>query len=289
MKEIVVSFNYWERACAPNSVTHEVIYRFDSQPCLFLEPWYEYKTNDIEYKQWRCKPSKCPESSLYGPASLLSSKSIVYPCIRRGCWISCPCFQCRGYACHNFSMETLFKDHKSYHNAHHENCEFCSQLLKIFPFFSYDKIVSGFGEGASKEIAKTYNFGHSYSYIDKKSSISKKNFKCEECGRRFKQSNNRDRHYETIHLKELIYQCDICEKVFGRADSLKRHKNNHKIEQFFAQKDNSDENDETESSTDNEETDSEESSSEYEKKSDNTENDDIRSRLMERLLEKLKV
>ena len=54
-----------------------------------------------------------------------------------------------------------------------------------------------------------------------------RSFKCEECGRRFTQSNNRDRHYKNVHLNQRKYECNICKKVFGRADNLARHKNDH--------------------------------------------------------------
>ena len=85
----------------------------------------------------------------------------------------------------------------------------------------------------------------------------------------------------------MRYECNICEKVFGRSDNLKRHKKIHEYEQILNNTDESDENTEKQSSCD-----SEEASSDFEvtsKTDDSSDNDDIRGNLIDQLLEKLKV
>ena len=276
MNDIQVSFIYWERT-GQNSVTHAVT-RDMLQPCLFLEPWYEENCIFFQLKHWFYKPSKYLGIKLYGPASLLSSRSIVYPCNRNGCWIACPCFLCRGYVCQTFSTEFVFEDHKIYHMATHHNCRFCCQILEKSPFFTFEKM------GPWKEMIKTYSFSHCYS-PNSKTFI--KTFKCKQCGRRFKHSSNRERHFETVHARILRYECNICEKVFGRSDNLKRHKKIHEYEQILNNTDESDENKEKPSSSD-----SEESSSDFEvtsKDDDSSDNDDNRENLIDQLLEKPKV
>ena len=108
MNEIHVSFSYWERK-AQNSVNHTVKNFSDGKTagCNVLTPWYEEETGTPEYSFWRYKPTQSGQY-LHGPASLLSNRSIVYPCKNRGCQISCPCFGCRAYVVKKLSAETRF-------------------------------------------------------------------------------------------------------------------------------------------------------------------------------------
>ena len=80
---------------------------------------------------------------LYGPATCLSSRRIIYPCTRFRCSLPCPCLICRkrhptcrvpashGCDCQNCRMQYL--DHSSFHAAYHYGCKFCHQIVKILP------------------------------------------------------------------------------------------------------------------------------------------------------------
>jgi hypothetical protein len=79
---------------------------------------------------------------LFGPATSLSSRSIIYPCRRYRCALPCPCLICRkkhptcrvpssqGCNCQNCRMH--FIDH-SYHVVYHHGCRYCHQIVKILP------------------------------------------------------------------------------------------------------------------------------------------------------------
>ena len=235
MNKVQVSFSYWERK-AQNSVSHTVTNRFDGQTagCRVLTPWYEEETSAPEYSQWCYKPSQI-QNVLHGPASLLSSRSIVYPCQSRLCQIGCPCFGCRGYLVKKLSAETRFQDHKFYHHATHANCEFCCQLLEALPFYTFDlHIRKGmYAEDIYEVKIKTYEFGHNFSLKEKTKSSTKCPLKCEDCGKRFKTTSNRDRHFRNVHFKQKIYKCETCKKEFGRIDNLRRHKKIHQDKDDF--------------------------------------------------------
>ena len=286
MLEVHVSFCHWENV-GQNQECHTVKYYGDSHPCSMLEPWYQEKEEDLEFINWRYKGSECPRKFLDGPASHLSTKSIVYTCIRGHCWIFCPCFQCRGYLCDTLSAETLFKDHKCYHLVTHANCKFCCQMLDIFPFYSFRKTISksigSFGDGTYYVQEKGYEFIHTFALMDRFKKKLHRSFKCDVCGKRFQKSSNRDRHYETVHNKEKKYKCHICEKVFGRSDNLARHKQIHYKYEF------EDSNTDEKSSNDEDSSSGEEYSSDLTSNEDISDNDDYRTYLMDELTLKLQV
>ena len=84
---------------------------------------------------------------LYGPATSLSSRKIIYPCTKFRCSIPCPCLICRkkhptcrvpashGCDCQNCRMQYL--DHTTFHAAYHYGCKFCHQIVKILPNFNF--------------------------------------------------------------------------------------------------------------------------------------------------------
>ena len=292
MKEVHVIFCYWEDT-GKNQVCHTAKNFGDRHPCSILEPWYQEKTNDSDFIYWRYKTSQCTRKYLYGPAGHLSTKSIVYTCYRSHCWIFCPCFQCRGYLCDRFSTETLFKNHKCYHLATHANCKFCCQMLDIFPFYSFRKTIGKsvgmFGDGTYYVQAKGYEFKHTFSLMDSKRNPKSHSFKCDVCGKRFKKSSNRDRHYETVHYKQKNYKCHICAKVFGRADNLERHKQVHKDSHYLSPKNEFEESNTDETSSNDDDSSVEESSSDLTSNEDISDNDDYRTYIMDELIKKLQV
>ena len=82
---------------------------------------------------------------LFGPATVLSSRRIVYPCIRGGCHIPCPCLLCAkihprcrvaGQSCGCEDCVRHFKDH-SYHAVLHGGCKFCHKIMQVFPYFNF--------------------------------------------------------------------------------------------------------------------------------------------------------
>ena len=85
------------------------------------------------------------QERLYGPATLLDSRTIVYTCHLFKCIIPCACkicqklpFKCRvpSSCCCSECLEH-FKDHNNYHATYHFSCKHCFQLVNIFPCFSF--------------------------------------------------------------------------------------------------------------------------------------------------------
>ena len=218
----------------------------DASSCNSLLPFKEILRNGESTGRWICKPTAClPTSFLHGPASSRDTRTIIYPCRRKHCRIGCPCPDCRiGNSEHFIStQQERYKFHQLYHHAPHLNCEFCIELLRIFPAFTYTRITSetvwyGPVKKEKRFRRKSFTFKHTY---DIGHSESKHNWnamteefenprKCPDCSKLFKKACNKERHYRNVHYKQK-YQCDICKKWFGRFDNLKTHKRKqHKIE-----------------------------------------------------------
>ena len=93
-----------------------------------------------------------------------------------------------------------------------------------------------------------------------------KTLKCKECQKTLKHSSNKDKHYQTVHNLILRYECNFCEKVFGRSDNLKRHKDIHKADKVSVHTNEYDKSNDTESSSNSKDTtDSEASLIDFEK------------------------
>ena len=48
-------------------------------------------------------------------------------------------------------------------------------------------------------------------------------YKCESCGKSFRQSNNLNIHIKRIHEGQRNYKCDSCGKSFPESGKLKKH------------------------------------------------------------------
>jgi len=82
---------------------------------------------------------------LFGPATILSSRQIVYPCSRGKCNLPCPCLLCAkihprcrvGQDCGCADCRMQLKDHISFHACLHHGCKYCHKLIQIFPNFNF--------------------------------------------------------------------------------------------------------------------------------------------------------
>ena len=86
---------------------------------------------------------------LFGPATILSSRQIVYPCSRGKCSLPCPCLLCArkhprcrvGQDCGCLDCRMQYKDHSSFHACLHHGCKYCHKLsrssrISTFPFWT---------------------------------------------------------------------------------------------------------------------------------------------------------
>ena len=84
---------------------------------------------------------------LFGPASTLDTKMVIYPCNRFRCKIPCPCQICQhlpptcklpeSSPCNCSFCSRQFRDHTQFHRTLHTKCKFCLQLVNIFPVFNF--------------------------------------------------------------------------------------------------------------------------------------------------------
>lgn len=80
--------------------------------------------------------------SLFGPATNLATRAIIYPCSRYRCRIPCPCFVCQNQPSSQDSTMTnksniVFEDHSKFHKALHLKCKYCYQLVDVIPHFNF--------------------------------------------------------------------------------------------------------------------------------------------------------
>ena len=201
----------------------------DNWRCHDLFPLYEDKTPDPTWRIWIFKMTAChPTNRLFGPACLMDSRVVIYPCDRMRCVIRCPCGLCSSLICpeSEHSLQDLYHEHQQYHSAPHLNCICCIEILKLIPGFYYKKVISVSSGGAfpSPTIAvlrTAYEFGHDYTY-----DYSKETLSCGDCGKIFKTASNRERHTRNVHYKQKN-ECLWCGKLFGRPDNLKNHMKVH--------------------------------------------------------------
>ena len=87
---------------------------------------------------------------LYGPATDLKTKSIIYPCERFRCLIQCPCLLCEKRQpscssqgkCSCDECKLYMRDHQNFHATFHFGCVSCEDIIRVIPnfnFFTLDK------------------------------------------------------------------------------------------------------------------------------------------------------
>ena len=85
------------------------------------------------------------EDWLFGPATSLKSRCVIYPCSRHRCALPCPCRICRKInpKCHHPEVCSCkdcmlnFDDHSRFHSVFHLGCKFCGQILQVVPHFNF--------------------------------------------------------------------------------------------------------------------------------------------------------
>ena len=141
---------------------------------------------------WETLSSKS-NHNLFGPASCIKTRQMIYPCESSMCFILCPCFHCKGDHDELASMSRfqIYSHHKLYHHARHLKCEFCSNLFECLPNFSY---TANFWAGYNRQDnypCPSYEFkDHS---VTERASKSKR-FKCEDCDMVFTKASNKYKH-----------------------------------------------------------------------------------------------
>ena len=189
-------------------------------------------------------------SRLFGPASSLESKTLIYPCNRYYCRIPCPCNICHNlmssscqvpesYPCSCKVCSCQFQDHSNFHRAYHINCKFCLQLLLIFPVYNFwflndaKRVLLYSGSDSKREHfqikdlvvnrdppvykqnpnSAEYYTDYDYYYKTKKSQLEYFGWKtCEECNYSVQTIDQFKEHIELNHqISKRFFHCYIDE------------------------------------------------------------------------------
>ena len=84
------------------------------------------------------------EEWLFGPATSLTTRSIIYPCSKSRCSLPCPCLLCHHrqhprcrvpseQSCVCQDCQKHYMDHVNFHSVFHYGCKQCHQIMKIIP------------------------------------------------------------------------------------------------------------------------------------------------------------
>ena len=183
--------------------------------------------NGWEKPCWETQSNKSSQN-LFGPASCKETRMIFYPCNREGCWLGCPCFHCRGYPIESLDAAQLFSDHHQYHHARHLSCNYCDEIFRAFPAYSYDAFIDVYGDWirgrpvrSMKSIPhKSFILYHNNFFVKLSDEME---LHCDECDQVFTKKKNKYRHMRAVHLKSRTFKCSECEKSFPY-DNMERHR-----------------------------------------------------------------
>ena len=180
---------------------------------------------------------------LYGPATCLASRSVMYPCTRYRSQVPCPCLLCHkkkhptcrvllaSKACNCEDCFIHYEDHDSFHSTFHFGCKFCNALMNIF----LDKVKEGiptdnhivmeWNQNLMKNQFSRVHLVSKLFHHDYRNSLMKEtdDLKCYQCSKYFPSSSDLMKHIDSVHYEEC-YACKVCGKVFSRQDNLVRHR-----------------------------------------------------------------
>ena len=138
------------------------------------------------------------ESTLHGPASLIKSRTIIYPCSSFHCRIPCPCHLCRKASCicekaplnktcgECAECRLDCEDHLLFHRATHMNCKFCLNVLEYILHMQFVVCdVKGYYPTWYEVRSSASVFQHMMQDIEPdKDELSR--FCCDECFKKFR-------------------------------------------------------------------------------------------------------
>ena len=176
------------------------------------------------------------EGHLYGPASSLKDRSIIYPCNLHKCRVNCPCRICRmksvcsifdhrsspGKGC-SFCQDDLI-EHLLFHRAEHLSCKFCNEVSSYLPYrkFVVSKII-GYAPDYDKRTVNSFTMTHCPAFIGASTGRGEQErFPCDKCDKNFPSMSNLKRHEKQMHFGEK-HTCQICGQEFSRKYKLNAH------------------------------------------------------------------
>ena len=172
--------------------------------------------------------------SLHGPASLIDTKSIIYPCSNFQCRVPCPCNRCRRkcsycrkaehsetcYDCLEYKQD--YDEHLLFHRAAHLSCKFCLNVFHHIPHFKFIvcQLAGSWPDLYEKQVSASL-FDHQPTRLKPEPDQSL-NYQCDKCDKKFKTRSDLRRHERSLHFNEE-YQCSKCGSKFSRKDNMETH------------------------------------------------------------------
>ena len=214
-----------------------------------------------------CPVKRVTQAWLYGPATDLASKSVIYPCRRFCCSLPCPCFLCRkvhptcraptSKSCSCEDCKKHFLDHERFHAVKHEGCRACHQLTSLLPhfnFYFFNPVLEEYHlwrtwkmESTSNSNDRGVSFNLDPSEIAVR--IREGGFWCFQCKSKYTSANELKQHIlEKPHTfigpflhryrnssinKGQLFVCFKCSTTFPTNKELTRHVEAKHYEAFF--------------------------------------------------------
>ena len=179
---------------------------------------------------------KYTEETLYGPATSLKDKSIIYPCKSNKCRLSCPCHSCRkgSNLCQTASHEKLpgagctncqdeYWEHLLFHLAEHIFCKYCAEVASFLPHKKF--VVTtyrGKFPNSYQVTIESWVVEHYLAYLKAKKTDLTSDFTCDKCDECFTSENNLRRHEKEKHFGSK-HTCTSCGYQFVRKYKLDIH------------------------------------------------------------------
>ena len=175
------------------------------------------------------------EGTMFGPASSILTKTVMYPCNYHRCKIPCACkiCRCKETFCPNYEHKKLwgpcsdcvrdFDDHSLFHLVIHQSCKFCLNMHDMLPMIKFvTRSTEGYWPYYNDVYHPAWLFEHRGCVMyPNKDSFEK--YPCNKCETSFESKFNLKRHEKSQHLDVKI-PCPFCDMKFTRSDNLKKHK-----------------------------------------------------------------
>ena len=218
------------------------------------KPWerhircHEFSVKSVSFRispaKFYCEASvklvtgKYAEGNIFGPASSLSDKSLIYPCSHFKCRLKCPCNSCRENSslCKNPDHEISagggcsecqddYWEHLLFHLVEHTKCKFCRELASFLP---HKRCVvfktRGYYPNFHQVAIESFVARHIPAYLKPERADSASEFQCDKCEKTFPSEGNLRRHEKEQHFQGK-HTCKLCGRQFLRNYRLDVHMN----------------------------------------------------------------
>ena len=204
---------------------------------------HEFYIKEVIKDKYEAKVSlvtgKYAEGMLWGPASSLKTRSLIYPCLSWKCRQPCPCHICRERfsLCKNPEHEQSpgggcvecqdeYWEHFVFHRNEHTSCKYCRHVSSFLPhkrFIVWE--VRGYWPESYKVSVDSFVMRHCLSYLKptgKRSCDVSRELQCDKCDKSFPTDSGLRRHEREKHF-EARHACQMCGDQFVRKYKLTIH------------------------------------------------------------------